>query len=131
MTQHMFKLGDELDNGTTTMNAVRESDLLPLHLDGIVSCDQSHARAVPAGGTGQSGSMSRHQYRIAVDKDTGTLKHDGVFPDRRSQIKPKYDSYAQGCYAIAMPCVDGELKPCSWRHSIILGRQCNLSNKAT
>ena len=99
MTSQTWKL---LDDGMTTWQAIREDDFLSLYLD------QSHTRAVPAGGTGHDGTMSRHQYRIAVDTTMGVLCHDGVMPERRSQICPKYDAYAQGCYTVVMPTITGK-----------------------
>ena len=111
MTLEMFHLGKELDNQRTTWSYIREKDLFLLYLDGIVFTDQSHLRAVPAGGTGQVGSMSRHQYRISVNKDTGELDPAGVIPKRRSQIRVKYDSYAQGCYSVIMPTINGKKAP--------------------
>lgn len=111
MTMDMFQLGKDLDSGTTTWEAIRKEDLLPLYLDGIVFCDQSHMRAVPAGGTGQNGSMSKHQWRVAVDAETGALRADGVLPDKRYQIKVKFDSHSQGCYAVCMPTVNGVPTP--------------------
>ena len=108
MTKRLLELGKLLDDGMTTWQAIREDDLLPLYLDGIAFTDQSHTRAVPAGGTGHDGTMSRHQYRIAVDATTGALCRDGVMPERRSQIRPKYDAYAQGCYTVVMPTINGK-----------------------
>ena len=103
MTKEMFKMGEALDKGEITWQKIRQVDLLPLYLDGIVFVDQSHVRAVPAGGTGQDASMARHQYRIAVNPKDGRLDPHGVLPERRTQIKPKYNSHSQGCYAICMP----------------------------
>ena len=103
MTKEMFKMGERLEQGETNWQQIRQADLLPLYMDGIVFVDQSHVRAVPAGGTGQDASMARHQYRIAVNPKNGRLDPHGVLPERRTQIKPKYNSHSQGCYAICMP----------------------------
>ena len=107
----MFELGRDLDAKRTTWESIRNEDMLPLYLDGIVFSDESHTKAVPAGGTGQNGSMSRHQWRVSVCPKTGKLRRDGVMPPRRYQIKPKYDSYAQGAYSICMPTINGEQRP--------------------
>lgn len=111
MTKEMFQLGAALENGSTTWEAIRQIDLLPLYLDGIVFSDQSHMRAVPAGGTGQNGSMSKHQWRVAVDAETGALKHSGVVPERKYQLNVKFDSHSQGCYAVCMPTINGTPSP--------------------
>jgi hypothetical protein len=103
MTQEMLQAGEDIDRGETTMKKIREKDMLPLYLDGIVFADQSHMRAVPTGGTGQNGSMSEYQYMVAVNKENGSLDEFGVVPEEREQVKPKYDSYAQGCYAVCAP----------------------------
>ena len=78
-------------------------DLLPLYLDGIVCIDQSHVRAVPPGSTGQDTSMARHQYCIEVDPEDGSLDPKSVLPECRFQMKPRYNSHLQGCFAICMP----------------------------
>lgn len=36
---------------------------------------------------------------------------NGVVPNRLSQIKPKYDKYAQGCYAVCCPTIDDKPQP--------------------
>ena len=103
MTAEMFKLGEDFDNGKITMIDCCAIDIPPAWLDGMVFIDQSHMRAVPAGGNGHAGSMSRHQWRVAVNAETGLLDRNGVLPPRLSQIKPKFDSHSQGCYAVCLP----------------------------
>ena len=106
MTKDMYELGEKLENGTLTMADCRQKNLHPLYEDATVYVDQSHMKAVPAGGSGHSGSKGRIQTRIAVDPKTGKLlpvARGGVMPARRMQIKPKFDSQAQGCYAVAVP----------------------------
>ena len=111
MTKRMFELGKEFEDGLTSWKEMRDEDLLPMYLDGIVFTDQSHTRAIVAGGTGQNGSMGKHQWRVSVCPHTGALTKDGVFPDRRFQIQPKYDNYAQGCYSVCLPTINGEKRP--------------------
>lgn len=111
MTICQLLLGKGFDKGSVTMEDCCKEDLFPIHLDGIVFSDQSHTRAVPVGGTGQNGSMLHHQYCIAVNAETGALDNNGVPRRRRAQIKPKYDSYAQGYCSVAMPTVERMAKP--------------------
>jgi len=113
MTNEMTELGKKLDKGEITMKDCKERDLPPLFKDACLITDQSHMEAVPAGGSGQSGSQCKKQYRLSVDPLTGQPKSvadGGVMPPRRVQLKPKFASQAQGCYTIACPVVDGKEK---------------------
>lgn len=102
MTEQMLQFGIDIDTGKMSMADCPRLDILPLWIDGTVFIDQSHMRAVPVGGVGHAGSTSSHQWRVAINAETGLLDENGVLPERLSQIKPKYDSYSQGAYAVCL-----------------------------
>jgi len=114
MILEQCKLGEKLEAGTTSMADCKALDLPPMYEDAVAYCDQSHMKAVPAGGMGQQGSTGKRQVRISLDPTTGDLKpmaDGGQMPRRRQQVTVKYDKESRGCYTIAMPTINGEEKP--------------------
>ena len=69
-----------------SMEDCKKHDIPPAWFEALVFVDQSHKRAVPAGGNGHDGSTSSHQWRIEINPETGLLDRDGVLPRRVSQI---------------------------------------------
>lgn len=114
MRLRQFELGSLLDAGKITMADCKKEDLPPLFPDGIVYSDQNHHKAVLGGGNGHAGSTGGQQYRISQDPETGAplLKSKGgVWPQRRHQAKPKFDTEARGCYSVAVPTINGAREP--------------------
>jgi hypothetical protein len=110
----MFELGKLLEAGKITMADCKAEDLHPLFTDGIIYSDQNHCKAVLGGGNGHAGSSGGHQYRISQDPETGAplLKSKGgVWPERRHQAKPKFDTESRGCYSVAVPIINGVREP--------------------
>ena len=97
-----MQLGKLVEEDVVGMEYCASADLHPIYMNGIIFTDQSHMRAVPAGGNGHDGSMSRHQWRVRVNPANGMPDCNGVIPRRRTQIKPKFDNMSQGCYSIAL-----------------------------
>ena len=102
-TLDSFEYGKLLEEGVVPMEFLADSDIHPLYMDAIIFTDQSHMRAVPAGGNGHDGSTSRQQWRVRVEPSTGIPNKRGKIPERKQQIVVKYDSQSMGCYSICMP----------------------------
>jgi hypothetical protein len=111
------KIGKDIDNGVISSQQVFEgvengTMPPPIYPEAVLHCDEHHSRAC-IGGAGHDGSSKKIQWRIAVCPITGELmriEDGGVVPNRKAEVKPKYDQEARGCFAVCNLVVDGESK---------------------
>ena len=133
MTEEMISRGCSLSENTISMSECRAIDIPPLWWDAVIFIDQSHMRAVPAGANGHDGSCSRHQWRVALNAETGLLDPGGVLPQRLSQIQPKFDNHSQGCYAVCLPKPDTPVWLSSFNYTgtkMVSAKECDVADRA-